>query len=315
MNKYQRVTFEVRCQISAYKQASLTVPEIAKLLKFHKSTIYREVKRNSQNGLYHRIYNPSSANMLAKQRFASCRRKAVVHGELEEIILTKLKKGWSPDLIAGRLKKEKHQNISHQTIYRFIYAHPDYKSLLRRPFKRGGSRMQQRNKKPEYFNSIHDRPNIVEGRKRFGDWERDGMYGANKKQLLICVERKSRFTKIAKMPGQLASAVGRLTLELIRSTLKPVHTITNDNGTEFRGAMESNIPVYFCDPQKPQQRGTIENTIGILRRFISVKTDLDQLSQEQIQSLEDNINSRPRKILDYQTPYEVLYQKRVALAF
>ena len=185
---------------------------------------------------------------------------------------------------------------------------------LYRGRKKGGGRLSQRVKRQSKTLSIHSRPLIVRKRKRIGDWERDGMYGAHRQQLLVLTERKSRYTRIGKMGTGKSRQVAELSKEILLSLRKRVFTITNDNGTEFNDTASLPCKVYFCDPQKPQQRGTVENTVGLLRQYIKRNTDLDTLTKEEIKSLENKINFRPRKCLDYKTPFEVFFKKKVALA-
>lgn len=313
--KYKRVTLEARCQISALLQAEFSKAEIARRLNYHKSTISREIKRSSYSGLYRNIYNPSIAHRNARKRFESCRRKLIIKGDLENCVVRLLQIRWSPNLISGRLRHEGKASVSHETIYRYIRKFPIYRSHLRWASRRGGGgRLCQRVKKPIWHKSIKKRPKAANKRLRIGDWERDGMFGANRKQLLVCTDRKTRFTKLAKMPSIYPEEVNKLTIKLLKTTKKKIHTITNDNGTEFRAQIKNKIPVYYCTPYKPQQRGTVENTIGILRQFVQRKTDLDNLTEKDIKEIEDKINFRPRKILNYKTPFEVFFKQKVALA-
>jgi IS30 family transposase len=162
--------------------------------------------------------------------------------------------------------------------------------------------------------NIEERPILANQRERIGDWERDCMYAAKRQQLLVCTDRKSRFTKIARVREQSVTAIAKLTNQLLRETKKKAHTVTNDNGPEFRYPDMIKAKVYYCHPRKPQQRGTVENTIGLIRQHIKRKTNLDTLSDADIKDIEDQLNFRPRKCLDYLTPYEVFYDRTVALA-
>jgi len=311
MKQYSRVTYETRCQIIAFLQAKFSIPQIAKTLGFDKSTIYRELARNSDTrGRYHAIYADNKSKKRGQQRV----RKLVINDKIADMIISKLILSWSPEQISGRLKIEKKSAPSHETIYRFIRNNPQLKTHLRWHNKRGFSRYRKLKMKSKRGISIHDRPKIINDRKRFGDRERDGMYGANKKQLLVCTERKSRYTIIKLMPKTNSTVISKLTLKVLKSSNRPYYSITNDNGTEFRGDSIKGIPVYYCDPLKPQQRGTIENTIGMLRRNISRKTDLEELGRKGIKRIEKNFNLKPRKYLGYKTPFEVFYNKKVALA-
>ncbi len=312
MKKYTRLTLEKRCQIFALLENSLSIPKIASLLGVHKTTIYREVKRNSLPAGRVR-YDPVRANRKAKKRFARCRRKPKIEGALRELVIEKLSLLWSPQQISGRIKHEHRGSLCHETIYRFTRKNRKYRRYLKFVGKRGARRYRQRKRRNQLFTSIRERPSSAENRTRFGHWERDGMYGANGKQLLICVDRKSRYTKIGTMLYANSAYVGKLTEKLLAFTKKKVLSITNDNGSEFRKPMQWDVPVYYCDPYKPQQRGTVEHTIGMIRSFVSRKTDLEGLGEQGIMRLEQMMNEKPRKILGYRTPYEVFYGKKVAL--
>lgn len=309
MGKYRRVTLAVRCQIDAYLQAGFSKADISRKLGFHKSTISRELKRN----FYFQDYLPIRADELAKQRYRSCRRRYKLKGDLLYFVVDALKFGWSPDQVSERLKFEEQSPVSAECIYQLIRKHPELKHLLRRPKKRGGSRIQQQSGIAKQGISIRKRPAVINDRRRIGDWERDGMFGANAKQLLVCTDRKTRFTLIRKPVNRTSRAFADMTVDALESTGKKVYSVTNDNGSEFR---KTRLPykTYYCDPMKPQQRGTVENTVGLIRQWIKRKTDLDNITEDDLKSLEDRLNFRPRKCLNYRTPFEAFYNLRVALA-
>lgn len=311
MASYRRVTYEDRCQIQAYLQVKLSVGQIAANLRFHKSTIYREISRNS----IRRKFDPKRATEKAEQRFRRCRRHYLISGDQEGLVLAFLFSAWSPEQISGRLASEGVASLNHQTIYNYIRRHGRYlKPYLRRFNRRGSSRVCMQAHKRSGKISIDLRPVESGRRTRIGDWERDCCYGANRKQLLVCADRKSRFTKIAVLEDASGKGTTNLTNRLLKAAGKPVHTITNDNGPEFKNSKGTMAPVYYCHPRKPQQRGTVENTVGLIRQFIKRKTDITTLTRQDIQNIEDALNLRPRKCLDYKTPYEVFYGKSVALA-
>lgn len=309
MQKYRRVTYEDRCHIAALLQAKKSVLEISRHLGFHKSTVYRELKRNGVRAAY-------SAERAAKQagrRYRRCRRKQKITPSLKGEILAYLEYGWSPEQLCGRLEREKGVRLSHQTIYRALRKKRGERRSLRRDRRRGGGRNIQKKASQKNRIFISERPKIVDQRSRIGDWERDGMYGANRKQLLVFTERKSRLTKISYMGTGKSSEVRAKTESTLKSLGRRVFTVTNDNGTEFNDSASMPYKVYHCEPNKPQQRGTVENTIGLLRQYISRKTDLEALKEEDLRELENRINFRPRKCLGYKTPFEVFFRTKVAL--
>lgn len=310
MRKYRRVAYEDRCHISALLQAEYTIVEVSTVLGFHKSTIYREVSRNGFRG----VYKPAKALIKAAKRYRRCRKKKLISAELKEIIMVYFSFGWSPEQIAGRMKDEKRYSISYQTIYRkFNKETLGYKLLRKGNRRRSGGRSSQRRALRRSRVHISKRPTIVEQRKRIGDWERDGMYGANRQQLLIFTERKSRFIKIKKMGTGISKEVTKITQRTMDSLGKKVFTMTNDNGTEFNDSASLPFKTYHCEPNRPQQRGTVENTIGLLRQYIKRNTDLDSLTENDLQQVENRVNFRPRKCLNYKTPFEVFFKQKVAL--
>jgi len=310
MPSYFRLTLDDRCRIEAQLEAGRSVEALARLLGYHQSTIYRELSRNSGRW----TYRAQGAHERAQKRKVLCRRKPVLTGPLCKGLESRLRLGWSPEQIAGRWKRERYAEVSHQTIYRHVRRHHVLRTYLRRTGKRGAGRYRQRRVRPQWMRLIHSRPAIVLGRKRFGDWERDTMFTLNRRQLLVLTERKSRLTKLAKIEKRTTASIAIKTTQVLRSVSRKVHTITNDNDRILWDGDRQKVPVYYCDPMAPQQRGTIENTIGLLRQYIGRKTDLDQLGQSQLAAIERILNTRPRKCLDYRTPYEVFENKTLALA-
>ena len=310
MVKYSRVSYGVRCQIEAFLQTQISVKDMSKLLGLHKTTIYREIKRNNSG----ENYTAALAQQNSLKNFRCCRRKKLINEELGTKVEERLALGWSPEQISGRLKKENISQFCHQTIYKYISEHQPLRGFLRRYGKRGGGRHIQRRilaNAPKL--SIEKRPIIANERRRTGDWERDLFYAGNKRVLLVCTDRKSRLTKVAKIERGTGVIVQKETIRLLKKAGGKNFTMTNDNGPEFKQNLPIGVPVYFCKPQKPHQRGTIENTIGLLRQYITRKTDIDCYDDKDIGEIENLINFRPRKCLDYKTPYEVYYNKKVAL--
>lgn len=308
MTNYRRVTYEDRCQIQAYLQANMSVAEFSRKLGFHKSTIYRDLSRNS----YRKKYTALAASKRAKERYLRCRRPYKIHGQLEQVVVGLLFADWSPQQIAVRLRAEG-MAVSHETIYQHIQRYGTVlKAGLRRFNKRGAGRYRQRKTKLTLNKlKIGQRPKAAEDRSRIGDWERDTLYVANRKLVLVCTDRKSRYTKLA-VTSYRTKDTSKVTWDLLKRY--PVRSITNDNGPEFRDGPNMKVSVYYCDPMKPHQRGTVENTIGLLRQYLTRKTDINELTPEKLRSIETAINLRPRRCLDYRTPHEVFYGKSVALA-
>lgn len=310
MKQYSRVSYAVRCQIYAYLQAEISISEIAHRLGFHKTTIYRELRRNSDQS-----YRPGPAQKQSMRRLKSCRRSRIINRKMARLIEQGLAEQLSPEQISGRLRLEKGSAPSHQTIYNFVNKRSYLYVHLRRYNKRGAGRYRQRSRlRSRGLLSVHLRPQVAQDRGRIGDWERDTMHASDGKHLLVCTDRRSRFTKIGLISTHTNKAVNGLTKKLIKSTRRKIHTMTNDNGREFKGNLDWGTVTYFCDPYKPQQRGTVENTIGLLRQYVQRKTDISGWKERDTRKLERKINLRPRKVLGYKTPYEVYFNKKVALA-
>jgi IS30 family transposase len=312
MQKYRRVILKDRIQIQSYLILGLNLNQIAKILGFHKSTISREIKRHTLA-----VYSATDADFSAKAQFKRCRRRFRINELLSSYILDRLKMGWSPEQIGGRLKCEgSSYSLSHQTIYRHFYRNKLNKGkLLRFGYKRRGFGRKfalDMSRNSSWKLPIASRPDEANQRTEIGHWERDLFFGLNRKTVLILADRKTRYTMLKKTNNFKSEEIANITNELLAN--KPLKTITNDNGSEFFDVKAIGAPVYFCKAWKPQQRGTVENTIGLLRQYLKRKTNLDEVTETTIKALEMRINLRPRKILDYKTPYEVFHNQTVALA-
>ena len=150
-------------------------------------------------------------------------------------------------------------------------------------------------------------------RTRVGHWERDTMEAKDRRTIIVCLERKSRFITIEKVKQPYSKYLTHQTQEMFRKIKAKVLSITNDNGNEFMDGYKFDVPVYYCDPSSPHQKGSVENAIGLIRQYIPRKTDLKRLSQKDLKAIQDKLNHRPRKCLAFKTPYEVMYGKTVAL--
>ena len=319
---YKRLTLEERYQIQALKKSELSYRKIAQQLNRSHSTIVREINNNSTSHGYY-LPQPASDKVLGRRKGKGPECK--IKGWLEDLIRNQLTNcQWSPEQISGRLKRRSrshsHKNkkgISHESIYRFIFK--DYKEggdlykHLRRKRKKRRTRKQTRNIKTLGYRrdvrSIEDRPSIVDKRVRFADFERDTIKNKNNKGpgLLTIVDRKSKRTKIAKVKKVGDQWVTQATLKLLKDT--KVNTITNDNGMEFSSVkiIEEKLKtkVYFNHPHASYERGTNENTNGLIRQYFPKGTDFNLVSHKEVKRVENLLNNRPRKCLGYRTPFEV----------
>jgi len=266
---YTQLTQEQRYQISALLKTEHTQTKIATVIGVHKSTISRELRRN--RGM--RGYRPKQAHRFAlKRRKKSITRRITV--ETWSRIDDKLQQDWSPEQVSGWLKKNTDTEVSHEWIYQHIYKDKRsggdlYKHLRcqKKRRKRTGD-YDRRGKIPNQV-SIEDRPEIVEQRERIGDWEGDTIIGAGRQGAIVTlVERKSRFTLLKQVANRTAAVVEDAILDLLKSYPAATHTITLDNGKEFANhqsiAQKLQSKVYFAHPYASWERGTNENTNGLI---------------------------------------------------
>lgn len=313
---YQHLSQLERYQISALMKAGQNQQQIAQILGRHKSTISREISRNSGQ----RGYRPKQAELLSQERAQSCRNAREVEPAVLEQAGFYLGLQWSPEQIAARLA------VSHETVYRHVYADKAAGGQLWRHLrcqkkrrKRYASGRDRRGQIPGR-RSIHDRPASVEGRKRIGHWEGDTVIGAGHQQAIVTmVERKSGFAVIAKVPRKTSDQVSAAIISRLKPVAQRVNTITYDNGKEFADHAVTDKALcsttYFADPFASWQRGSNENFNGLLRQYIPKKRPLTTVTEEELKMIEDRLNHRPRKRLGFKTPYEVFHQSlsRVAL--
>ena len=308
-------TFPEREILYRLLKAKKPKAEITRLMGRDRSTIYREIKRNTGG----RGYRPKQAQRKAEERRLRCRREPKMNDpRLKSSVTRLLKKAWSPDQIAGRLRREFPRNsekrVSHQTIYAWIVREaPELRSHLRR----GGKRRSGPEKRGQLAGcvSIEGRPKVVDSRGRFGDWEGDTVVSPGRRSgLVTMVDRKSGYTRIRKT-ASLKSATTRQaahrSLHDLPETLR--RTMTLDNGKEFAEhqqlAEQLGLDIYFAKPYASWQRGTNEHTNGLLRQFFPKGTDFARISHHAVARAEKLLNERPRKRLDYRTPQEVLATK------
>lgn len=314
---YRQLTREDRYQIKAYTDCGKTNPEIGVELGRHRSTIWREKTRNSGR----RGYRPRQAQIKAEARRNDRVYFEKLTPELEAVIREKLGLQWSPEQISGRTKLEGTESVCPETIYRFVKRDKVaggslWKNLRwsrRQRRKRFGS-IERRGELKDRV-SIEERPGIVDQRKRLGDWERDTVIGkAHKGALLTIVDRVSKKVLIARLPKKTAQEAHRQTVALLTRSPRAVRTLTNDNGKEFAAHGETakalNTDIYFTHPYSSQERGTNENTNGLIRQYFPKTMDLRQVSIQQIKKVISLLDLRPRKSLGYRTPLEVHLGRR-----
>lgn len=311
---YRRVTREDRLRIKDNLDAGLTKSEIACKLGFHKSTITREISRNKGD----RGYRPKQAHQKAQAREKPKHGPYRMTPVIMMKIIERLEAKWSPEQIYNRLLLEGEEIVSTETIYKFILEDRRQGGSLWKNLRRSGRTRKKRfpsedrRGKLKDTRSISKRSKKANKRKKVGHWERDLMIGKDHQAaVLAIVDRKSRFNKFRKLNGKYAKRVTKETIVALKGL--PKKSMTNDCGKEFSDhknyEKKTKVKVYFCDPYSSYQRGTNENRIGLLRQYFPKKTDLTKVTNKQLEMIEFEINSRPMKILDWKTPYEVIMEK------
>ena len=324
MRTYEQLSLEERYQIQALVKLRKAPAEIAVELGRHRSTVYRELKRNSDPGATFPYLAMRATKTARRRRIEKGAEQRKIQGDLQILVEKKLELSWSPEQIAGRLRAEQNIRLCAETIYQHILRDSKIRGALRYCLRGGGythhrfkkSKMAARTR--ERKNWIDERPAGANNRTEFGHWERDCIVGARGSSVLLTiVDRKSRYTLVKRVAKLNVDRVSEATVEALRPLADVTKTITNDNGIEFQRdeslQTRMGVPIYFCDPASPWQRGTVENMNGLIRQYFPKRTDFDTLPDWAAAAVEDTLNFRPRKTLGYRTPYEVLFNKRVRL--
>jgi len=308
---YTQLAREQRYQIKVLLNTRHNQSEIARAIGVNKSTISRELVRNrGQRG-----YRPGQADQLAKERCLKKIRRPISE-QTWLLVESKLRLDWSPEQISGWLTKNDQGSVSHEQIYQHVYAEQRAGGAL---YKHLRCQKKRRKRSGKYDHrgiipdrkSIDERPVIVEQRQRLGDWEGDLIIGKNHQgAALTLVERKSRFTLIRKVDGKQALPVANAIIAAL-DWVPAVETLTNDNGKEFaEHKMVSSalvVKIYFAHPYSSWERGTNENTNGLIRQYLPKERNLSTLTTKEECLIMDRLNLRPRKCLGFLTPFEVFF--------
>jgi IS30 family transposase len=321
---YTHLTEKDRYVISHLKSAKFSLREIARRLGRHHTSISREIKRNGPTYAPDAVYWYYFTQPVADDRRHKARSYyRQNHRALVEYVEEKLRLDWPPEAIAARIRidypDDERMRISHETIYRWIYLDASQDGNLHNHLRR---RHPRRRRQKRYGSgrrfipgrvSIDQRPAIVETRERFGDWEGDTLEGARGKGALAThVERKSRYLIAAKLADKKAATMNAQSILSFQKLPKRMRqTLTVDNGKEFSQfkelEAETGLNVYFADPYAAWQRGTNENTNGLLRFYFPKGIDFHAITEEELDLIIEKVNNRPRKCLNYQTPHEVFF--------
>jgi len=323
------LTSEEREEIRVALSAKMSIRAIARMLARSPSTISREVARNRGRRYYKAIDADRRARRMAKRPKLGALE---INLELRKIVIEKLQLKWSPEQISGWLKveysRQKRMQVSYETIYKSLYVrsrniiHHSFTEYLRRKHPMRHSRFHSRSGDRGFINivkgvSIHERSKNIDNRKSLGHWEGDLVSGSGNTHIATLVDRKSRFTIILKLAGKDAESVHQALLATFKK-MPPQYrkSLTWDRGMELAKhadlTKEIGLPVYFCDPQCPWQRGTNENTNGLIRQYFPKKTSLSPHSQAKLNEVATQLNERPRKTLKFKTPSHMI-ERSVAM--
>ena len=311
---YRQITLEERYHLGLLRQLGFSAATIAGILGRHRSTIGREVRRNGTP--HDDCYRPQLADWYTRGRRSRSRRNRRFSPADWDRIQALVRQDWSPEQVAGRLRREGALTISHETIYRYIWADKHaggtlYRHLRgarkrrRKRYGRHDSRGRLAGKRP-----ITARPTAADTRAEVGHWEADTMLGAGQAGpcVLSMVERKTGYVALGQLGQRTSDHVNRRAQDLIRAQPRPVRTITVDNGTEFHEyvALERATATrfYFATPHHAWERGTNENTNGLLRQYLPKGASMARLTQQDCHRIATKLNRRPRKRLGYRTPEE-----------
>jgi transposase, IS30 family len=298
-----------------------SVAKIAEAVGRHRSTIYRELNRNKnkRSGGY---VAPEADSRTRGRRRRSRRNRHYTENDFR-IVRKYLHKDWSPEQISGYLKRKKimKRKMSHETIYQYIWRdrhnggslwrHLRQSPKLRRKrYKAYDSRGRLANKR-----HISERPASVETRKEFGHWEIDTVMGRGSSDCIVTlVERKTGYLMIGELPDRTTDSLNKKTKMLIRRDRFKFKTITADNGTEFNQydkiEMGTGVKFYFANPYHSWERGTNENTNGLIRQYLPKGKSMASLTQAECDEIAHQLNTRPRKRLNYKTPLEKYYENK-----
>ena len=326
-NTYKQLSSEERDKIAVLRAQGTSFKAIGEAIGRNKSTICREMQRNSAP--VYDVYLPHKAEVRAKERKHNAgKRPRLKDPMIKRFVIAKLKEGWAPEQIAGRLPQIcPSLSISHEAIYQFIYDKATCKWVNLAAY------LPRTHKKRKFFGQGHHhsgchiprripiskRPKYIEKRKQPGHWESDTMISRQSKEALaVSLERSSRLLRISKLSAKESNKlVSALKNQLNCYPRQLRRTITYDNGSENVEHQRINrllgTKSYFCTPFHSWEKGSIENGIGLIRRYLPKKTDFAIISRNRIRKIENLLNNRPRKCLNYKTPSEV-FNASVALA-
>ena len=318
---YHQLTYRERYLIARHKSSGESLAEIGRMLKRSKSTVSRELKRNADSS--DGRYRVEKAHSYAKARRSRCRKGTHFEPEQVELVHRLVQSKWSPEQVSGRLRKQQRLQIGTTTIYRWLRrdrAQQGRSWLQTRQLShryRKGYRVPDRRGRMGGKRPLSERPQQANDRSEMGHIEGDTVMGKDGRHcLLTLVDRKTRWTRIIKLPARQASEVNKALIREVRAGRLRMKSLTLDNGTEFHGFKELEaklgIQVFFAQPYHSWERGTNENTNGLIRQYLPKGTCFKSLTQRRCDEIERELNDRPRKVLGYSTPNEAYADERCA---
>lgn len=312
MRTYHQLTPGERYELSALRRQGVCPAGIARALHRDRSTVTREIRRNGDTD---GAYRPANADDYTRWRRARSRRNQRFTAQDWALVVERLQEQWSPEQIAGRFRRTGILRISHETIYKYVWA--DWKRggtlhlALRGARKKRWKRYRSYDSRGRLAGKRHisERPPAAQNRSRVGHLEGDTVVGSkDQHSILTLVDRKTGYVMIGKLTARNASQTSRRAISLIEKTRRPVRTVTVDNGTEFHCYRDveaaTGTRFFFATPHHSWERGTSENTNGLIRQYLPKRQSMAHLTQRDCSRLAQHLNNRPRKRLDYLTPAE-----------
>lgn len=316
--KYKHLSTEERYEIAAMRGQRFSMADIAQRLGRHRSTLYREVRRNRcvHDDGYRAVHSVWKASGRKKRSRRNLRFGMEAFAPIEEMVRQEL----SPEQIVGRCKRERKKVMSHETIYKWIWMDKKRGGTLWKHLR--GAQKQRRKRYRSYDSRgrlagkkmIESRPVVVERRSRIGDWEIDTVHGKGKACVVTVVERRSGIVRIGKLNRATKDETLARTIRILWADRDLIKTVTADNGCEFHNYKDLEkalgIDVYFATPHHAWERGSNENANGLIRQYFPKGTNLSGINQAYCEAVAHRLNNRPRKRLGFRTPNEVYNKGR-----
>jgi len=312
----KHLTQQQRYHIEAYKKAGYGNSQIAKDLGIHPSTIGRELKRNS-SPIRQRYSAKVAQEISSLRKSVNSKANKKLKNELKDLVVKYIERDWSPEQVSATLRIKHDLSLSFVRIYQYIELDRQSGGALHTHLRFYGKKRRAKYGKQSKVRikdrvSISKRPTIVDEKTRIGDLEIDTIIGKGKQgAITTIVDRTSAFVKISIPTTKRAQDIENETTRLLLPHKDKIHTITSDNGLEFANhkaiADTLTCDYYFCHPYSSWERGLNEYTNGLIRQYFHKGSDFTKITPQRIQEVEDSLNHRPRKALDWRTPYEVFY--------